>query len=296
MANRIQLRRGGAQEWANANPTLAQGELGVELDTGRFKIGDGVTSWNSLRYERPIESTSNTANTLVQRDADGNFAAGTITATLIGNASTAARLSSTRQIQLSTDVSASGVFDGSSNLTLNAELSIVQTLPHYDGTTTPTGSYTKVVVDAKGRIINASNPSTLADYNLNGTVEGSSAQPYDLDLVAISGLTTTGIISRTSGGAMSTRTITGTAARISVNDGGGLSGNPTIDLITTAVTAGNYNTESLTSVSAVGSNSEPFGTETVNATKFTVDAYGRLTSATNVPIATATEGAKYARL
>ena len=47
---------------------------------------------------------SNTANTLVQRDADGNFSAGTITATLIGNASTAARLSSTRQIQLSTDI------------------------------------------------------------------------------------------------------------------------------------------------------------------------------------------------
>ena len=42
MANRLQLRRGGAQEWANSNPTLAQGELGIELDTGRFKIGDGV--------------------------------------------------------------------------------------------------------------------------------------------------------------------------------------------------------------------------------------------------------------
>ena len=92
---------------------------------------------------------------------------------------------------------------------------------------------------------------------------------------------------------MATRTITGTATRIAINDGAGSSGNPTIDLITTAVQAGNYNTESLTSVSAVGSNSEPFGTETVNATKFTVDAYGRLTSATNIPIATATEGSKY---
>ena len=100
MANRIQLRRGGAQEWANSNPTLAQGELGIELDTGRFKIGDGVTAWNTLTYERPVESTSNTANTLVQRDADGNFAAGTITSTLIGNASTSSRLASTRQIQI----------------------------------------------------------------------------------------------------------------------------------------------------------------------------------------------------
>ena len=293
MANRIQLRRGGAQEWANANPTLAQGELGIELDTGRFKIGDGVSAWNTLRYERPVESTSNTANTLVQRDSDGNFSAGTITATVIGNSSTAARLASTRQIQLSQDITASGVFDGSANLNLNAELTLVPTLPHYDGTGTPTATYTSVTVDAKGRIINASNPSTLADYNLNGTVEGQSAQAYDLDLVAISGLTTTGIISRTSGGNAATRTITGTATRIAINDGAGITGNPTIDLIVTAVVPGDYNTESLTSVSGVGSNSEPFGTETVNATKFTVDGYGRLTSSTNVPIATATEGSKY---
>ena len=294
MANRIQLRRGGAQEWANANPTLAQGELGVELDTGRIKIGDGVTAWNSLRYERPIESTSNTANTLVQRDADGNFAAGTITATLIGNASTAARLSSTRQIQLSTDITASGVFDGSQNLNLNAELSLVQTLPHYDGTSTPTGTYTKVVVDAKGRIINASNPTTLADYGLNGSVEGQSAQPYDADLNSLASLSSTGLVTRTSSGVIQTRQIVGSATRIAIQDGYGIAGNPTVDLIATAVVDGNYNTESLTSVSANGPSGEPFGTETVNATKFTVDQYGRLTSATNVPIATATEGSKYA--
>ena len=281
MANRIQLRRGGAQEWANSNPTLAQGELGIELDTGRFKIGDGVTAWNTLRYERPVESVTNTANTLVQRDADGNFAAGTVTATLIGNASTAARLASARQIQLAQDITASGVFDGSANLTLNAELGLISTLPHYDGTNTATGTYTKVVVDAKGRITNASFPSTLADYNLNGTVEGQSAQPYDLDLVAIAGLTTTGIIARTSGGAVSTRTVTGTAGRIAVSNGSGVSGNPTIDLITTTISAGDYNTESLTSAA---------GSQTVNTTKFSVDAYGRFTSAATVPIATAVEG------
>ena len=294
MANRIQLRRGGAQEWANANPTLAQGELGIELDTGRFKIGDGVSAWNTLRYERPVESTSNTANTLVQRDADGNFAAGTVTATLIGNASTASRLASARQIQLGGDLTGSAIFDGSTNITIASNLDLISTLPHYDGTTGSSGEYTKVTVDAKGRITNASTPSTLADYNLNGTVEGQSAQPYDLDLVAIAGLTTTGMLSRTSGGNMATRTITGTASRIAINNGDGVNGNPTIDMITTAVVAGDYNTESLTSVSALGSNNEPFGTQTVNATKFTVDQYGRLTSATNVPIATATEGSKYA--
>ena len=59
---------------------------------------------------------------------------------------------------------------------------------------------------------------------------------------------------------------------------------------TSTYSQGFYNTESLTSVSATGANGEPVGTETVNAVKFTVDKYGRLQSATNVPIATATEG------
>ena len=214
MANRIQLRRGGAQEWANSNPTLAQGELGIELDTGRFKIGDGVSAWNTLRYERPVESVSNTANTLVQRDADGNFSAGTITATLIGNASTAARLASSRQITLGDDLTGSAIFDGSTNITINASLDLISTLPHYDGTASATGTYTKVTVDAKGRISNAETPSTLAAYNLNGNVEGQSAQPYDLDLAAIAGLTTTGMLARASGGNMQTRTVTGTPGRI----------------------------------------------------------------------------------
>ena len=287
MANRIQLRRGGAQEWANANPTLAQGELGIELDTGRFKIGDGVSAWNTLRYERPVESVTNTANTLVQRDADGNFSAGTVTATLIGNASTAARLASTRQIQLSGDVQATGVFDGSTNLNLNTTVSLVSTLPHYDGTGDSSGTYRSVTVDAKGRVTNATNPTTLAGYGLDGNVEGSSAQPYDLDLQALANLTSTGIIARTSGGAMATRTVLGSATRIAITNGNGVAGNPVIDLITTAVTAAEYNTESLTSAA---------GSETVNATKFTVDAYGRLTDSNTVPIATATEGSKYAKL
>ncbi|WLW37400.1 structural protein [Synechococcus phage S-RS29] len=296
MANRIQLRRGGAQEWANANPTLAQGELGIELDTGRIKIGDGVSAWNTLRYERPVESTTNTANTLVQRDADGNFSAGTITATLTGNAATATRLSQSRQISIDTDITASANFDGSQNITLNAQLGLISTLPHYDGTNVPTGTYTKVQVDSKGRVINATALSamTLAEYGLDGTVEGASAQPYDNDLAAIAGLLTTGYITRTGNGNIFTREVIGQAGQIVITDGKGLTGNTNVDLATTTVVAGDYNTESLTSVSALGANNEPFGTETVNATKFTVDDRGRLQSATNVPIATATEGSKYA--
>src|SRR5271165_6819765 len=50
----IQLRRGTAAQWSSANPILAQGEEGYETDTGKMKIGDGVTTWASLAYGGPI--------------------------------------------------------------------------------------------------------------------------------------------------------------------------------------------------------------------------------------------------
>jgi hypothetical protein len=50
MAQQIQFRRGTSAEWAAANPILAQGEIGVNLDGNRFKVGTGLTSWNYLEY------------------------------------------------------------------------------------------------------------------------------------------------------------------------------------------------------------------------------------------------------
>ena len=46
----IKLRRGTAAQWAATNPVLAEGEFGAETDTRKFKIGNGVTAWNSLQY------------------------------------------------------------------------------------------------------------------------------------------------------------------------------------------------------------------------------------------------------
>jgi hypothetical protein len=50
MAVIIQFRRGTAAAWTSANPTLAEGEVGYETDTGKHKIGDGSTAWTSLDY------------------------------------------------------------------------------------------------------------------------------------------------------------------------------------------------------------------------------------------------------
>ena len=51
MADIIQIRRDLAANWTSANPILAQGEFGYELNTGKMKIGDGSTAWISLPYK-----------------------------------------------------------------------------------------------------------------------------------------------------------------------------------------------------------------------------------------------------
>ena len=39
-----------AAVFATLNPVLLEGQLGKEVDTGRFKIGDGVSAWSAIDY------------------------------------------------------------------------------------------------------------------------------------------------------------------------------------------------------------------------------------------------------
>jgi hypothetical protein len=50
MAIQIQLRNDTATNWTSANPTLAKGEVGVEIDTNKMKIGTGNLAWADLPY------------------------------------------------------------------------------------------------------------------------------------------------------------------------------------------------------------------------------------------------------
>lgn len=52
MANVWEYRflRGTPQRWADQNPILGPAEPGVEIGSGQFKLGDGVTPWNDLPY------------------------------------------------------------------------------------------------------------------------------------------------------------------------------------------------------------------------------------------------------
>ena len=54
---RIITRNDTAANWGSNNPILLQGEIGIERVTNKFKVGDGVTAWNSLAYVSNLEGT-----------------------------------------------------------------------------------------------------------------------------------------------------------------------------------------------------------------------------------------------
>ena len=58
MPIQIQLRRDTAANWTSANTVLALGELGLETDSGRMKVGNGSSSWTSLPYQSSVDSAS----------------------------------------------------------------------------------------------------------------------------------------------------------------------------------------------------------------------------------------------
>ena len=73
-------------------------------------IGAAPTNHTHTSNQITDATNANTANMIVKRDANGNFSAGTITASLSGNASTATKLATARQINGTN-------FDGTGNIT-----------------------------------------------------------------------------------------------------------------------------------------------------------------------------------
>ena len=47
---KILFRRDTAANWTSENPVLSAGEIGLETDTNKIKLGNGSTVWSSLSY------------------------------------------------------------------------------------------------------------------------------------------------------------------------------------------------------------------------------------------------------
>ena len=143
MTSRLQQRRDTAANWTSNNPTLANGEIGYETDTKKFKIGDGSTAWTSLSYA----------------------AAGTVTGVTAGTGLTGGTISTSGTIAVDTSVVTT--LTGSQTLT-NKTLTapqITQAINTQTGT-----SYTLVIADDTSLITLANASAIAVTIPLNSSV------------------------------------------------------------------------------------------------------------------------------
>jgi hypothetical protein len=138
-------RRDTAANWTAENPTLLAGELGLESDTGYWKVGDGSTAWTSLAYVSGLGG-----EIPVSRLADG--AAGQIIQT--DAAGTGVEWSSTTNLPLGTAAAPAYRFQGDPNTGIYS--------PGADQVAVATNGSGRLFVDASGRVgVGTSSPSTL---------------------------------------------------------------------------------------------------------------------------------------
>ena len=61
-----------ALSWTLRNPVLLAGEIGIENETGKIKIGNGISAWNTLPYS--VATLEDIKNAIEKYDADKHSA------------------------------------------------------------------------------------------------------------------------------------------------------------------------------------------------------------------------------
>jgi hypothetical protein len=181
MASLIKIKRSEV----SGNPqVLGTGELAYSglVDNGsnggdRLYIGMGTeTDGNAVNHvviggkyftdQITAATASNTASTIIRRDASGNFAAGTITAALTGNATTASTWATARDLTLTGDATATlASVNGSANVSGAITLATVNANVGTFGSTT---EIPVVTVNAKGLVTAVSTAAISTALSIAG--------------------------------------------------------------------------------------------------------------------------------
>ena len=101
--------------------TIVNADISASAAIADTKLAT-ISTASKVSNSATTATNANTASAIVARDASGNFAAGTVTAALSGNASTASTLETARTISISGDVSGSVSFNGSSAVDISATI------------------------------------------------------------------------------------------------------------------------------------------------------------------------------
>jgi hypothetical protein len=179
MAIRIQLRRDSSSNWTTNNPLLYPGEMGIETDTGKFKIGPAVnaptvgTAWNSITsYSNITPSGLQSSLGDYVPTTDVGVKGGLVEMDASGNA-----------LILGPGFIVEGTTDNTN------ETTVVFTDPTADRTITfPDATGTVVLADSTNTLTNKTLTSPtisglyLSDANI--VFEGTTADSYELTLTA----------------------------------------------------------------------------------------------------------------
>ena len=297
MAIRIQLRRDTAANWTSVNPTLRAGEIGIETDTLKFKIGNGSTWTATTSYANvtpsgltnslgdyilvadqgtpggPAELDSNgdliiPENSIVLWNDDAHTYTTTLTATQPTENRTITIPNSSGTIALTSDISAAvtSLVDAAPAAldTLNELAAALGDDANFASTvTTSIGTKAPIESPTFTGTVSGITKSMVGLGNVDNTTDAnkpiSTATQTALDLKADSSA-----ITELAQDAVNTAIVAGVALTKTYDDA---LNTITVDLDNTAVTAGSYGS-------------------TTKIPTFTVDQQGRLTAAGEANVAT----------
>jgi len=228
---------------ADANFTNLNTEVGLKLDATDYTAADVLTKIKTVDGASSgldadlldglnTSSSDTSGNTVVTRSS-GNFSAGTITASFVGNitGNVTGNLTGTVTGNATNVDGTVAINNGGTGATTAANartnLGLGTMATQASNSVSITGGSIAGITDlaiADG----GTGASTVAQARTNlGLVIGSDVQPFSNDLTALSSLGSNGIIVKTGTGSATNRTITA-GTNISVSNGDGVAGNPTI--------------------------------------------------------------------
>jgi hypothetical protein len=233
---------------ADANFTNLNTEVGTKLDSATYTAADVLSKLLTVDgsgsgidadlLDGRNSATANTVNTVVYRDSSGNFSAGTITATLVGNVTgnltgnvTGTVTGNATNVDGTVAINNGGTgATTAANARTNLELGTMAT--QASNSVSITGGSIAGITDlaiADG----GTGASNVAGARTNlGLVIGSDIQPFSNNLTALAAVTSHGFFVKDSAGTAVTRSIAA-GGSITVTNGDGVSGNPTIALSST---------------------------------------------------------------